>query len=305
MSLEDKIGKYWSDREKQNKTERNLKLKWWQDSHIISRINQWVSGEYKNGPSQGLNEYLKQHYSQVLPLKTAISVGCGTGKKEMLMMKQGLVEKFDLYEISTHRIEEGQRLAESMGLSQQVKFFKGNAFEMANQKEHYDMVHWNNSLHHMMNVNDAIAWSKKILKLKGIFYMDDYVGPNRLQWTDKMLLIASKVREALPEKYLQDPRNPGKFVNTKLSRPNIAHLIKEDPSEAADAENIVAAVKKYFPDAYIKFTGGVIYHLALSNILHNFEGENDRNILDLLMLMDELCTELGETHYAVAVAQKI
>lgn len=304
MSIIDKVDQYWSDREKLNKEEKNLKLRWWQSPHIISNINKRVCGESVSGASQGLNHYIKIKYKDKIPFKNGISVGCGTGKKEMLLIKQGLVNHFDLFELSTHRIEEGIKLAENMGLASKVSFKKGNAFELVKRDQQYDFVHWNNALHHMMNVDNAIAWSHKILLKDGLFYLDDYVGPNRLQWTDKMLEIATRLRETLPKKFLINPKDTTKMVNLKLSRPNIEKLIEQDPSEAVDSENIINSVKKYFPNAYIKLTGGVIYHLAMSNILHNFEEKEDKEIMDILMLLDDMCTEIGETHYAVAVAVK-
>ncbi|MDY7024461.1 MAG: methyltransferase domain-containing protein, partial [Cyanobacteriota bacterium] len=197
-----------------------------------------------------------------------------------------------------------KRLAQKFGLTEEVKFILADAFEQVQQPESFDFVHWNNSLHHMLNVESAVAWSYKILQPGGMFYMDDYVGPNRMQWSDKMIDIASQVRSILPEKYLKNPRNPSQLLPTKLQKPDCERMIQTDPSEAADSERILECVLKYFPDAEITLTGGVIYHLALSDILHNFDESKDRYLLDLLMMIDHLCTELGETHYGVALALK-
>lgn len=133
-----------------------------------------------------------------------------------------------------------------------------------------------------------------------------------------MLAIASRVRSCLPEKYLVKP--PGslkahlkKMIFSKgqeslfvrrLERPNIQNMILNDPSEAPDSERIIQSVKKYFPNAEITLTGGVIYHLALNDILQNFDEEKDKWVLDLFMIIDDLCTDLGETHYATALAIK-
>ena len=81
-------------------------------------------------------------------------------------------------------------------------------------------------------------------------------------------------------------------------------MILNDPSEAADSERIIQSVKKYFPNAEITLTGGVIYHHALNDILQNFDEEKDKWVLNLFMIIDDLCTDLGETHYATALAIK-
>ncbi|NEP08650.1 MAG: class I SAM-dependent methyltransferase, partial [Okeania sp. SIO4D6] len=185
-----------------------------------------------------------------------------------------------------------------------VTFIQGDALEVITEKEVFDFVHWNNSLHHMLDVEAAIKWSYEVLQKGGMFYMDDYVGPNRMQWSDKMLEVASQVRSILPEKYLANPRNPSQLLPKTLTRNSIERMIQIDPSEAADSERIIDSIKKYFPQAEIILTGGVVYHLALSDILHNFDESKDKYLLDFLMLIDDLCSELGETHYATAIAIK-
>ena len=132
--------------------------------------------------------------------------------------------------------------------------------------------------------------------------MDDYVGPNRMQCSEKMLEIANYARNILPEKFLVNPRNPDKLVSLVCKRPDPERLIKSDPSECADSEKILPQVHKHFPDAVIKLTGGVIYHLALNDIIHNFDEIQDKPMLDLLMMIDKLCIDLSETHYAIALA---
>jgi SAM-dependent methyltransferase len=40
--------------------------------------------------------------------------------------------------------------------------------------EKVDFVHWNNSLHHMLDANKAVKSSYDILSPGGVFYMDDF-----------------------------------------------------------------------------------------------------------------------------------
>lgn len=296
---------HWSQVTRKNQQHNNLRLRWWQSPRIIEKINEKVSGLPLKGFSQGLTYRAKELAGHRCPFKLGISVGCGNGSKEMSLIREGLVSSFELYELSQVRIEQGKKIAQNWGVEPFVKFISGDAFKQNQQTECVDFVHWNNSLHHMFDVESAISWSYKILKPGGMFYMDDYVGPDRMQWSSKMLEIASKVRQVLPERYLVNPINPSSGLLPKaLQQPNIEKLIQTDPSEAADSERIIECVKKFFPNAEIVLTGGVIYHLALSDILHNFDESTDELILDLLMVIDDLCTQLGETHYATALAIK-
>lgn len=304
-NLNEKIGKHWAEVTKKQSEQKNLKLRWWQNQHVIKHINHLICGEYISGHAQGLINRVKKLASDSLPYKRGISVGGGTGQKEMNLIKQGIVESFDLYELSQARISIGIELSKKQSLDQKIKFIFGNAFELANEPEQYDFVHWNGSLHHMLDVHKAVKWSKDILKKGGLFYMFDFIGATRFQWSDEQLKIATKVRYAFRlSKYLSNPRNPNRYLTTEMTKPDIKKLIETDPSEAADSDRIIEAINKYFPNAEIKKIGGVIYHLALSNMFHNFDENTDKILLDLLMIIDELCADAGQTHYATALAFK-
>jgi SAM-dependent methyltransferase len=300
-NLNDKIGSYWSSVAKQSE---DLRVRWWQSPHIIRHINKKIAGSPLDGFSAGIAQRAKEIAGDRFPFSRGVSIGCGSGQKEMALIRQGLVSSFDLYELSEVRIEQGRELASKLGVEDKVTFYLGDAFEIVKNKECFDFVHWNNSLHHMFDVEASIKWSYDVLRKGGMFYMDDYVGPTRFQWSDKMLEIVSKVRSVLPENYLVNPKNPNSLLPKHINRPRVEELIQIDPSEAADSERILDCVNKYFPNAEITLTGGVIYHLTLSDILHNFDESKDRYLLDILMIVDDLCAELGESTYATAIAVK-
>ncbi len=299
-----KVASHWSGVTKKSQQAQNLRLRWWQSPTIIKHINQKITGLPLDGFSQGITQRAKEMAGTRFPFSRGISVGCGNGQKEITLVCQGLVSSFQLYEVSKVRIDQGRRIATKFGVENKVTFIEGDALEIIREKECFDFIHWNNSLHHMLDVEAAIKWSYEVLEKDGMFYMDDYVGPNRMQWSDKMLEVASKVRSILPEKYLANPKNPSQLLQKTLTRNSVERMIQIDPSEAADSERIIDSIKKYFPQAEITFTGGVVYHLALSDILHNFDESKDKHLLDFLMLIDDLCSELGENHYATALAIK-
>jgi SAM-dependent methyltransferase len=289
-----KAEKHWS-----SKKPTSFKLRWWQSPTIIRHINTLVCGESIDGFSHGLIKKLKSNSSITLPLKKGVAVGCGTGEKEIDLIKQGVVESFDLYEISQNRINKGNDLLKKHGLQDKVSFFQEDPFKI---DKRYDLIHWNNSLHHMFDVYDAVKWSRDRLFAGGLFYMDDFVGANRFQWPDEQLAIASAVRHVYQgTPFIINP-NSGQPLNTTIKRPDLQRMIETDPTEAADSERILGAVLHHFPNAEIINTGGLIYHLALSDMLHNFtEGSTELNIL---LQLDELCIKLGHSHYAVALAIK-
>lgn len=297
------IGDYWS---KQSQKPQLTQTKWWQIPHIIRYINKRVSGEAVDGFSRGLTDMAIKLAGNKASFKKGVSVGCGAGVKEMSLIKAGLVEQFDLFELSTERIKQGKDIAQKLSLADRVHFYCTDVFQTEISPSSYDFVHWNNALHHMPNVVEAVSWSYYVMQTGGMFYMDDYIGANRFQWSSQEVEIASKVRERLPKQYLLHSQSEDTYLPTKIFVPNREALIAKDPSEAGDSERIIESVRLFFPEAIITFTGGIIYHLALSDVFHNFnfDNEGDVKLLSALLLLDEIVSDLGFNHYATALAIK-
>lgn len=304
QKLEERIGDFWSKSDKESQKNRGLKLRWWQSPFIIQHVNKKFSGELLKGLSQGIISKAKKVMNGRLPLEKGISVGCGAGQKEIDLVRQKFVNSFDLFELSEDRIKMIRQSLKTYDLEKNFNIYKENAFEYFNEPESYDLIHWNNSLHHMFNMDSVIKWSYTLLKKGGLFFMDDYVGPSRFQWPDKMLNIVNNIRLKLDEKYFLNPKDNTNYLPRIIKRPDLKGMIEADPSEAAESDKIIESIKKYFPNVDITYTGGVIYHLALKDIIHNFDDEKDKMILELLMVIDDLCSECGENHYATALAIK-
>jgi SAM-dependent methyltransferase len=233
------------------------------------------------------------------------SIGCGFGQKEIDLVRAGIVGQFDLFEISDQRMAAARKLAEAGGVSDRVNCFEIDVFS-SDWPVFYDLAYWSNSLHHMLNTKDAVQWSYDHLVDGGWFAMDDYVGPSRFQWSERNLAMANSVRESLPKKYLIDYRDSSKMLPIKIMRPLLESMLSTDPTEAADSDNIIPSIKRFFPHCKITLTGGCIYHLPLNDVLVNFQDDSpeDQALLKSLLLVDEAMCYSGETHYAVAFAVK-
>lgn len=276
---------------------------WWSNPLVVRLVNEIVCGQPVDGRDQGLIQKLEDTYGGLLPLERGVSVGCGNGSKEMNLIEAGVVRSFDLFELSPVRIQEGERIARQRGLGDKMHFRKANAFEVAGDPDTYDLVAWCDSLHHMPDVYRAVEWSRQVLKKGGVFFLSDFMGPTRFQWTDRQVEMANSVRSVLDQSYLVQRSAPFGPVCREVNRPTVAEMIELDPSEAWDSSNILPAIKDNFPEAFVRMTGGVIYHLALNDVLHNFHPKRDKALLELVMLTDRYCAEAGESHYMVALAK--
>jgi len=89
---------------------------------------------------------------------------------------------------------------------------------------------------------------------------------------------------------------------SRVARPSLEKLVEMDPSEAADSERTVPALRGTFANLQYFPTGGAIYHPALNDVLTNID--EDSKTLSLALLLDEVLARQGETHYGVAVASR-
>jgi SAM-dependent methyltransferase len=291
-----KAATYWSTARSTGRT------RWWTHPVILRHINRLVCGQPVDGPWEGLERRMRA-LSQEEAFRRGISVGCGNALKEVRLLKKGIVRAFDVFEISPARVDQGRRLAEQQGVSDRIRFSLENAFDQ-NLGNDYDLVYWNNALHHMFDVREALAWSRDRLVVGGYLVMDDFVGPSRFQWTNEQLAVASAVRALLPDRFMVDPRDPSRRLPRQIRRPSIDAMVAADPTEAADSSNILPALQALFPKNETILTGGVIYHSALNDVLANFDDTVDATLLESLLLLDKTLTDRGDTQYAVAFAPK-
>lgn len=282
------------------------KRKWLQFRQCRAYFNQKIAaGSNFNRVTEAYAWRLQQEIQQKSQFHRGISIGCGMGKPEMELVKNGIVEQLDLFEISPVAIEKGQAIAAKLGVQQQVHFYHGDVFSM-DLKNQYDLVYWKSSLHHMLNVGDAVKFCKDIMVEGGVFSAFDYVGPNRFQYSETNLEMINHVLAVLPERCFRGFKNPEELLPRVITRPSAENLKAHDPTEAADSENILPAIQRYFPDAIITVLGGGIARLALDYIAHNLteEKEEDEAIIQFILAADHLASKSDIYHNIFVIAHK-
>lgn len=301
-NIENKVDKYWSEHwsecDSKNASARDG---WWKSPHIVRHVNKTICGEELEGWNAGPMKLLRQALSPDNTVEEALSVGCGLAHKEMDLLQEGLVQHFTCFDLSEEAIKIAKKHAEEKGLSDRILLLKEDFFasEYANKK--YDMVFWDNSLHHMMNAVYAIEKSYDVLNKGGIFFCHDYVGKSRFQFSDMEMAIINGVRIMLPDPLFAGMER-GTVIPKYIPRPKLEYMMMVDPSEAADSESILPGIAKVFPEALVIPTGGLIYFKGLEGILRNIE--DDSVLLEYLLSLDDEAIRMGLTLYAFALAVK-
>lgn len=286
-----RVGEYWSNSEAMTAARR------WQDEQIYKHSNVRMCGR----PLRGKHAGMLAEIARLYPGRTferGVSIGAGFATLEMAMLKTGLVQHFTIYELSEKNIADAEAKAARDGLAERMTFVSGDAF--AAPRARYDMVNWKGALHHMPDTRAAVKWSFDALNPGGLFVMDEYTGPNRLQYTKQQLKLGTEVLATLPDKYFASA------ADRKCEAPSKSALIKKDPSEAIDSAYILPAANKTFPDAHMVSLGGLVHFIALRKILSRFSPDDpdDAALFARLLVLDGEYADRGESVAHAAIAQK-
>ena len=131
---------------------------------------------------------------------------------------------------------------------------------------------FHSSLHHFFNLGQLIG--QKIpaaLKPDGYLLLNDYWGPDRLQWTTNQLREINRLLPTVPEKYRL--RFQSNQVKKSVSGPGWLRMRLSDPSEAAEASQIEKLLRISFDTLEEKPIGGNILMPLLKDIAHHFAND--------------------------------
>ena len=277
----DRASTFWDGRHTDS---ANLKWHWWQHPEVAARLGELVCGEACATTAELAARGIARHCKEALPFERGISLGCGSAHKELALLKAGLVRHFTAYDISAEALVKARHAVEKAGFGAAVSLNQGDA--LGTERGKFDLVYWDNSLHHMFDVHAAMAWSKARLNPGGCLVVNDYVGPNRFQWPDPLLMLCNTVIAP---------------VGVPLTRRVDRRLMEKlDPSEAADSERTQEALFRFFPNATWIPLGGVVYHMGLTGKAI----EMTPPLIERFMDADMRLNAEGHYVYAFAVAWK-
>jgi len=278
-----------------NRVDNSGRVNWWSSEKCQAYYNAAVCGEPVTGSSEGCRRRLRQLYPDRV-FRNAVSVGCGEGSKELALLADGLVESFDLWEISEKRAATGTANLERMGLADRARYRVGDAFA-AERTPAYDLVYWDHSLHHMSDVDDALAWSAAILRPGGVVLINDYVGPNRLQWRRFEVDRANAfLRRALISSGVDVRMVRHSDLLSRL------RMWRRDPSEAPQSEKIEQAVERRLPGLRLQGIGGTFLNILGGVVVP--AAADDHPAIDSLLAEDAKLREEGSSHFAFGIWEK-
>ena len=276
---------------------------WWDIPEVRYRWNSLITGDRNIDNYQ----YISEKYFGEQKSLLGLSLGCGTGQRELKWAAQGKFETIEAIDLSKSRIEMARKQAKTKGFDNILNYRVGDVYKIELTHSFYDAIFVEGSLHHFSPLNKILQKIYNLLKPDGHFIVNEFVGPARFQWTDKQLQVINGLLSIFPKKYKSLLGNSNR-KKTNIFRPSKLRMILGDPSEAVESSKILPYLYEIFEVVEIKEYGGTILHFLFSEIAHNFissEPEIKRwlkicfEVEDLLLKEKEINSD-----FVVAVCKK-
>ncbi len=274
---------------------------WLENIAVRNRINQKVSGQSDLDAYQYLIRFLETR--DFFPIERCLTLGCGNGELERGLSKYNFSNVYDAFDISDQSIEMARDIAKKNNFSN-INYQVKDINHISLPPSSYDVVFGVMSVHHFLNLEHIFIEVKKSLKDGGIFFLNEFIGPTRFQWTDRQLEIVNGLLRVLPENYRKMQNNK---LKTDVKRPSIEQINAIDPSEAIRSDEIIDILSLYFEIVERRDYGGTILHLLLEDIAFNFNNtsKKDMELLNLLFGVEDYLLELGDitSDFSVIIAR--
>jgi ubiquinone/menaquinone biosynthesis C-methylase UbiE len=239
---------------------------WWNIPAVKNRWNSKISGDQnKHWTEYVYNKYLseKNHIRLLSP-------GSGVSSPELKFASYPAFEEITCIDLADKPLKVAESIAFENGFTN-ISFIKNDVNSLDFLPDYYDIVLFNSSLHHFKDIENLLL--NKItgsLKPEGLLIINEFVGPDRLQWKKKQLKFINKtLKEKIPDKYKIRFRSVLK--KKRVTGPGLIRMILSDPSEAVDSSSIIPALRKGFHVIEEVSLGGNILMPLLKDIAYHFE----------------------------------
>jgi len=263
---------------------------WWIVPGIRRRWNERITGD----PHQRYEDYVLEKYLSDKEGLHMLSLGCGVGSHERYFAERGPFRQVTGIDLADNLIDQANALAQDKGLTN-CRFRTADVHSLAEEEMTCDVLLFHSSLHHFYGLEvlmrDRIP---KILRPGGLLVLNDYWGPNRLQWPPRQLDTINGLLKNMPEAYRV--RFKSKRIKRFVSGPGWWRMRLSDPSEAAEAEQIKPLLRKHYQCLEEKSVGGNILMPLLKDIAHHFAPdtpETNKVLAELCAAEDAFLSQKG------------
>ena len=272
---------------------------WWQVDEVRQRWNELITGsKTKIYPDYVVEKWLAGKSNLKM-----LSIGCGTGQREIEFAKHNCFSRIDAFDIAQKAIDDANKTAQEKGLKN-CNFFVGDVYKDQWPNEEYDVVLFHSSLHHFKNINTLLQKVKKTLKPNGFVIINEYVGANRFQFTDsRKQFVNEQYKTVVPNIY--KTRKNSTAIKHNVYFPGNLRMVISDPSEAVESETILPLMQANFTLVEQKNYCGNLLTFILKDIAHHFNNPaSHKTLLQLFEIENQLIIKEQQSDFVFAIYRK-
>lgn len=255
-------------------------------------------------PDISIDEYIiSRYFDQQQGLKL-LSPGSGACNHEIALAQYPVFEEITCVDIACNELKKAAQKAQELNLSN-LRFICADAYTCDLPLNYFDAVWFNASLHHFKNQEHFVANRiKPMLKENGLLIINEYVGPDRLQFPRKQIETINIALSKIDREFRI--RNKSSSAKNSYSGSGLLRMYLADPSECVDSSRILPAIQRNFEIVEEKSFGGNILMAALKDIAHHFVNPDERKqeILETLFNLEDEYLKENPPDYLVGIYRK-
>ncbi|HKF42554.1 MAG TPA: class I SAM-dependent methyltransferase [Thermoanaerobaculia bacterium] len=261
---------------------------WTHSATVRQYLHYLVSGT----PECDWATWVRHHH---LPerLDRVLVLGAGSGWLERALATKRGVGSVIACDLAADTVAAAEQTAREEGLADRIRYEVRNLEVEALPEGSFDAVFANDVLHHITDLEGVYGRIRDALVPGGKLLFNEYVGPNRFQYSDERMALINRYFRLIPDHLRFNPYWGGLFWNRWRTDP--AKLAQDDPTEAVRSEDVLPVAKKFFEtEAEYSYGGGLLNPL-LYEIVGNFDEQkpDDAGLLKLLCDVEDRLTRSG------------
>ena len=204
------------------------------------------------------------------PAERSLELGCGSAGLSLKLFDAGVTSWIDGVDVSADRVAAGE-----FGRLQRHapgRFDVADANSVKLPESRYDLIFASHSFHHFEALEHVMTQVRRALTPRGLFVLEEYVGPTQFQWTDRQLAIVRELMPLLPQRYRTFRSG---VVKPYEGRPTVRDVMAVSPFESIRSSEIVPLFSTYFEVVKTRPLCGTLQHLLYNGIIHNFVDGNE------------------------------
>ena len=196
-----------------------------------------------------------------------LAIGSGVCSHEIRLAKLNPHWDITCIDFSEQLIQEASQTASDEGL-RNMHFVVEDILTYPLPENGYDLVFFNESLHHFKNMEAFLRKIHNTIKPSGWLVMNEYVGANRMIYPKHQIKAINQGLSLIDKPY-RKMFCSNLFKNHYYGSGRLRMIIS-DPSECVESEQILPSVHKLFSIKVERGYGGNILMPLLKDLSHHF-----------------------------------